>query len=85
VWSEWERSDWLFVTAFIVSVTWVLLSVMGAHPDGSILGFAGSMWMVWAASLKESDHRELRRHRYDDDEEDPERRRNGDRGADDED
>lgn len=27
---------------------WGIASIVGAHPDGAILGFSGTMFMLWA-------------------------------------
>lgn len=44
-------SAWLAVAALIF---WVVMSLLGDHPDGAILGFSGTLWMLWATGERPS-------------------------------
>lgn len=58
-----SRSTLVLVTAVGTSVWWLGGTALGLHPDGAILGFAGTMWMIWATSEQEERKRWERRHR----------------------
>lgn len=53
------------VAGALAAASWLFGSVVGSHPDGGLLGFSAGMWAVWSAMRKDSQRRDDRRQRQD--------------------
>jgi purine nucleoside permease len=45
-----RRATLALVAASLMSTFWLGASIAGLHPDGAILGFAGTMYAIWATA-----------------------------------
>lgn len=50
-----NRSDLTFCLAVLFAAGFFLATLLGDHPDGSILGFAGTLLVIWATTKERED------------------------------
>lgn len=55
-----DRNATLLAVACLTLLIWVALSLLGQHPDGAILGFSGTMWMLWGTTERGGKRRDRR-------------------------
>jgi hypothetical protein len=66
-----ERSALLLTGAIGTMAFWVVSTIAGLHPDGAILGFSGTFWMIWATTERDDRRRQRRREEKDESDSDP--------------
>lgn len=58
-----DRNTVLLALASTTSGYWLLLELLGHHPDSGLLGVAAPLWAAWATTDRELRRRTARRRR----------------------